>query len=236
MTLEERIAERRTAEGGWRFLRVGAALVLASSALLAGNADTDNTGEPPSPLTASSTEGIGSLPMVVAPPDITTPYGEDPYGELIPGRLLGPDDQLRPFLVLAGIPSDVDAVVSSASGAGLISVVPGPSSQAGWIYGFHGDVEVGVDPVETPNREIEFGIRVADEFAGGLAVFTVNGASSPIFKLVDKTLSMPLSDLVQFIHQYDSAIEVHFLSPYGTKLHMLIRMEGGHLVVTQEVL
>jgi hypothetical protein len=227
MNLFERTAERDAAAGGRQLARIGAVLVLASSALLAGNADTKHAGTPPSPLKAS-TEGIGSLPIVIAPPP-ADPYG-DPYGGLIPDRLRGPDDLLRPFVQLSGSLTEIDTLVSTADGKGIVSAV---SDAPNWTFGFHGNIHLGVDPVQAARSDSVFGIRVGEEFAGGIAVFKVNGAHSPVFHLVDTTFTLPVKELAELVLFHGASIEMRFLSPYGTRAYFSIRENGGRLIVSQ---
>jgi hypothetical protein len=235
MKTPERIADQSRAgvagmEAVWRLSLIGAALALASSMLVAGNANTSQTGAPPTPLNAS-TEGIGSLPMVVAP-DLDAPYG-DPYGGLIPGRLRGPEDLLRPFLVLQGTLTDLGAVVSDAEGSGLVSLVHAPKPDGGWILGFHGDVEVDVDPLRAPYRSVDIGFRVGDEFAGGLAVLRVDGAYSPIIKLVDTTLAVSLNELHELAFNHEGGIDVYLISLFGTRAQFRFALHDGVISVLQ---
>ena len=227
----------RVAGGGRRLAQIGGALAIASSILVAGSADTSNSEAPPSSM-SSSTEGIGSLPSVYAPDPETPyddPYGGDSYGGLVPVGLQSPGGLVRPFVVLDGVPADVDSAVTTADGDGLVSVLPRPDGSGRWIYGFHGEVELGLDPVFVPARGLDVGVHIGAEFAGGLGVIAVGGNFTPVFALSDATISTPLAELIQLALLSDGGIEIFLLSPSRTRARITMELYGGQLAITQVI-
>lgn len=167
-------------------------------------------------LTADPDEGIGSLPIVIAP----TPY--TPLHGMLPGRLLGPNGEIRPFLQLRALPHKLKGLLHDARGDGVITLHP-PFVEGGlWTLGLHGDVEVEIEAVEV-DTSVEVQFRFGTEFKGGMGALCWNGQCSPIV-IGSSALTVPVDSLIANGSLLVSDLDVVAVSTIQTTVLMALEL------------
>ncbi len=163
-------------------------------------------------LGADTDEGVGSLPLVVAPDN-----GKDDHSKTLKNYLALTGGQSQSSILITGTWEDARAVVIDSFGDGFIYVAPTQTtpqnigvrptappavrepadSETQFDFRFYGDIELELDIVELERRGIVPELRTPDDFHGGLSTVCSGNLCSPIATLPSSSkVSFSLGDLL----------------------------------------